>query len=180
MNWGDFKTGVKNLGFEESIETEQIVTAVNRALVLISTLEPKEKTYTVTGNATTYTALDLTTIADYSSKSNKLPHLLNVPLASAYYVVDTLYIPNVEGNVTVFYNAIRTKITKDDLDTVEIDLKDELIPFLELLTAYYMWLDDDERKAITYYNQFQEAYGQYKQNTYFEQPKARITGGIDL
>ena len=179
MNWGDFKKGVKNLGFEESFDTEQITVATNRALVLISTLEPKEKTYTVTGNATTYTELDLTTITDYSSKSNKLPHLLNVPLASAYYVVDTMYIPNVEGNVTVFYNAIRTKITSD-LDTTEIDLKDELIPFLELLTAWYMWLDDDERKATSYYNQFQEAYSQYKQNTYFEQPKVRVVGGIDL
>ena len=185
MNWGDFKNNVLELGFQEEFNSEdEVVRATNRALTLLSTMEPKEKVYTYNNLDTSdsiYVILDMSTITDYSSKSNKLPKQENELISGAFYEVDTLYIPNeIKGNISVFYNATPNKITITSLDIENIDLKEELIPFLQLLTAYFMWLDDDERKAITYYNQFQESYNYYKQNTYIDKPIARVIGGIDI
>ena len=45
-------------------------------------------------------------------------------------------------------------ITVDTEDDIEIDLPDDLQELVPLLAAYHIWLDDDERKATMYYNNF--------------------------
>ena len=44
-----------------------------------------------------------------------------------------------------------------------------LIP---LLAAYYLWLDDDERKAVQYYNNYETELSQIIQNE--NMPKMRV------
>jgi hypothetical protein len=58
----------------------------------------------------------------------------------------------------------------------------QLIPLLQLLTAYYVWLDDDERKAVTYYNQYSEQLQMYLMNRQRKEGIARavVEGGIDI
>ncbi len=67
-------------------------------------------------------------------------------------------------------------IETDDLH--DIGLPKMFNPLLELLTAHYVWLDDDESKAITYWNE----YAQLEQElitTYTAFPKrSRIEGGF--
>ena len=41
-------------------------------------------------------------------------------------------------------------------DETEIDLPAKVTMLLPLLSAYYIWLDDDERKAVMYYNQYDD------------------------
>lgn len=182
MNWGEFKKNIINLGFEEQEvfeeNPEHVIQATNRALTLLTSIvEPKEKVYKLINNSDEYISLDLTSIVDYSSKSFKTPKQQNNPIADFFYEEDTIYI-NAKGEISVFYNAIPTKITTSTLDDEIIDTKDKIIPFLELLTAYYIWLDDDERKAVMYYNQFQELLQGY--STYSDSPKARIIGGVNI
>lgn len=76
-------------------------------------------------------------------------------------VIDT---EKIHGNTTdsnlywsfrVFYNKRCTQISSDTSDSFipEIPLKTHhLVP---LLAAYYLWLDDDERKATQYYNMYE-------------------------
>lgn len=45
-------------------------------------------------------------------------------------------------------------INADTEDTYEIDLPEDLIELLPLLVAYHVWLDDDQTKAVLYYNNF--------------------------
>ena len=164
MNWGDFKSNIINLGFEEDdaflIKPEHIIQATNRALtLLVNTVEPKEKVHKINNTPTEeeYFSLDLTTITDFSSKTSKTPKLRNANL-DFYYEEDTIYIQNIEGEISIFYNAIPTKITINTLDAENIDAKERLIPILRTIEHLtYIWLDDDERKAVMYYNQFPRA-----------------------
>lgn len=47
-------------------------------------------------------------------------------------------------------------LTVDSPDETEIDLPSKVTMLLPLLSAYYIWLDDDERKAVMYYNQYDD------------------------
>ena len=42
----------------------------------------------------------------------------------------------------------------DSDDETEIDLPAKVTMLLPLLSAYYIWLDDDDRLAVFYYNNF--------------------------
>ena len=59
------------------------------------------------------------------------------------------YFANVDG-VDIF--APPTKITADTDDDFEIDLPERVMPLVPLMAAYFVWLDDDERKATMYWN----------------------------
>ena len=39
-------------------------------------------------------------------------------------------------------------------DTYAIDMQDDLLQLVPLLAAHYIWLDDDERKAVMYWNEY--------------------------
>lgn len=45
-----------------------------------------------------------------------------------------------------------TAITADTDDDFEIQLPDKVIDLVPLMAAYFVWLDDDERKATMYWN----------------------------
>lgn len=198
MNWKEYKSRIINLGFEESDafseNPEHIKQATNRANTLLHQLvEPNEKAYQLNvendgENPPLYNEFILNDIIpDYIKKSNKAPKLGNTVLADYYYVGDTLFISSeYEGKIDLFYVGALKHIGDDASDETVIDCREDLIPFLELLTAYYMWLDDDERKAIIYYNQFQEMYTAYMESggsskfTGDNNPIVTVKGGIDI
>lgn len=69
-----------------------------------------------------------------------------------------------------------TAETADDFELEMPKLVHKLVPYL---AAYHVWLDDDERKAIYYYNMYQdmkdELIGEYTRAM-----KATIVGGYDI
>lgn len=48
-----------------------------------------------------------------------------------------------------------TPITKDTKDDFEIELPDMVWSLIPLLASYYVWLDDDERKAVYHMNDYE-------------------------
>lgn len=86
-----------------------------------------------------------------------------------------ILVMNKSGNFTVFYKERILPITSETDDESEIQCEYTVEPLVHLLTAYYVWLDDDATKAAMYYNQ----YDQTKREILEEQqkPKARIVGG---
>lgn len=61
-------------------------------------------------------------------------------------------------------------------DETEIDLPSKVTMLLPLLSAYYIWLDDDERKAVMYYNQYDDLCNQIFSER-LNGTKMTITGG---
>lgn len=65
-------------------------------------------------------------------------------------------------------------LTEDDF---VIELPDNLLVLVPLLTAHFVWLDDDIQKSINYYNDYEDM-RQKILNSCFSDVKATITGGI--
>ena len=47
-------------------------------------------------------------------------------------------------------------LTLDTEDDYTLNLPDKLVFLVPLLASYYIWLDDDERKAIMYRNEYED------------------------
>lgn len=80
-----------------------------------------------------------------------------------------------EGSFRIYYLKEPTHVNKttDASFTFDIPLiSHKLIP---LLTAYYLWLDDDERKAVMYKNDFQDALSVALQRK--NKPRAEVKAG---
>lgn len=62
-----------------------------------------------------------------------------------------------EGSFRIYYYKEPTHVTTDTALDYAFDLPLICHKLIPLLTSYYLWLDDDERKAVMYKNDFQEA-----------------------
>ena len=68
-------------------------------------------------------------------------------------------------------------VTEQTEDDARINLPDNIMPLLPLLSAYHIWLDDDITKATMYWNE----YDQYKNQLFATCKKVRnavIEGGF--
>lgn len=68
-------------------------------------------------------------------------------------------------------------VTEQTEDDARINLPDNIMPLLPLLSAYHIWLDDDITKATMYWNE----YDQYKNQLFANCKKVRnavIEGGF--
>ena len=131
MNWGELKTEIRDLGFEEDStmqEYESIVrNAANRAINFIFH-------NLVLGNKQYFGAI----------------------LSTKKKIVDPL-----TGDVTykrVSWNppTEMEEITADTPDDFDIDLPDRVIKIVPILASHYVWLDDDQVKATIYWNEYDD------------------------
>ena len=60
-----------------------------------------------------------------------------------------------EAEYTIFYKKLHTEITTATLDSVELELDNDLHYLVPYYACYFVWLDDDERKATQYYNMYE-------------------------
>ena len=75
-----------------------------------------------------------------------------------------------------WYMPEQDVLTIDTTDDYEFNLPDKLVFLVPLLASYYIWLDDDERKAITYRNEYEDL----KEQIFVEclgGSKCRVVGG---
>lgn len=82
-----------------------------------------------------------------------------------------------EGEFTFWYKKRPTRLTLDTLDTFEIELDYTVQPLIPLLASHYIWLDDEERKATLYWNEYDDLKNQILTSSTDER-KVQITGGI--
>lgn len=60
------------------------------------------------------------------------------------------------GQFEVWYKKYPTQITAATPDDFEIELDDDVANLIALRMAFYVWMDDDERKATMYRNDFED------------------------
>ena len=173
MNYGELKTNLKALAFEEDetiteyIENDVIPTSINRAISMINNdVLPIVKTVEISQDGTDdeYLYYDMTSLAKDFLAFDAHPVRIDdgdvYKLFGDYEIesADTLVIPgNVNGTFKVFYRAEHTAYTGDDsMDDVQIPLKKVTHHLVPLLAAYFVWLDDDATKAAQYYNLYEQ------------------------
>lgn len=90
------------------------------------------------------------------------------------FVIDS----DIEGIINVYYEQVIQDITTSTPETFYIPVPEKVKRMVALLAAHYVWLDDDERKALTYYNEFDNFRDLYTQAKKDEKPRATIIGGV--
>ena len=176
MNYGELKTNIKALAFEEDEtiteyeENDVIPTAINRAISILAEKVPIVKRYTITQDGTDedIQEYDFTRVVKDFLSFEKL-HPVRIDDGNVYkpfgeYEIENdevLIIPgNASGTFRVFYRASHTPyVSGGSMDDVEIPLKKKVHHLVPLLAAYYVWLDDDATKAAQYYNMYETEEG---------------------
>ena len=193
MNFGELKKEVRDLGFEEDPTLEEyksiIINATNRALRMINaTVLPVIGRYDFEqdGTESGIKKYDLLELTKEDGKPKFLaftdtPVRINEGDYSTFnnFEVEENHIIVMDGATpgafSVFYKKSPAAVTSDTTDDTELEIDERMVPALAFLVSHYVWLDDDERKATQYYNE----YDAYKAEIVQEQPaKARIIGGF--
>lgn len=195
MNYGQLKNELASLGFSDIDEIEEfgavVPEALNRAITEINTtVSPNIGTYEFEQDGTEkeilyYNMTQLTKkdgIVKFLGFADT-PVMIGPNVYKRYNDFeieneDTLVIDGaVVGEFKVYYKKAHTPFTVDTEDAVEIELPLKVQHLVPLLTAYYVWLEDEKSKAVDYYNQYEKlAQAIINDN---EKPRMRIlSGGI--
>lgn len=195
MNYGQLKTELVGLGFSDEVELmdfEQIVPdAINRAITEINlTVAPIVGTFEIEqdGNDEEILYYDMPSLTRKNGVVNFLefsgtPVRIdgNVYKKFSNYEIEsgsTLVIDGtISGTFRVFYKKAHTPITLDTPDETEIELPLKAHILVPLLSAYYIWLEDEKAKAVDYYNQY-EKLAQTVLNESIKPRASILSGGI--
>ena len=143
MTWGEMKTQIRDLGFDDDASMAEyssiVINASNRAVnTILKTI------------VETYEGYFKNILSTYDSDGNYITE----------WVVPTL-----------------VPITADTPDSFVINLPDKVIDLVPVLASYWVWLDDDERKAVMYYNMYETVLGGITADINMPR-KYTFTGGV--
>lgn len=191
MNYGQLKTELVGLGFSDESELQEfgqiVPDAINRAITEINlTVAPIIGTYEIEQDGTEedFVYYEMSQLTKKSGVINFLD-FADTPVRYGTDVYtkfndyeiengDTLVIDGrIEGSFRVFYKKAHTPITLTTEDSTEIELPLKAHILLPLLSAYYIWLEDEKSKAVDYYNQYEKL----SQLIVTEKPRMRFMGG---
>lgn len=130
MNWGELKEQIRDLGFEEDSTMQEystiVMNASNRAI-------------------------------DMVVQELILP---NKEYFGALYATKKKVTDPLTGEVT--YERVKWEqpeldpITNETENSFDIDVPERVEYILPILASYYVWLDDDQVKAVMYWNQYDD------------------------
>jgi len=171
MNFGEAKQKILGLGFEEmqsyTDNAQKFVDAMNRSIKIISqTTIPMLKSYEIAlVEGTGFTRYDLKELTKTDRVIFDVLKKVTFETSEEYSPVtqydvengSTIILKNDKtGKITVWFSIKPKELTITSLDAEEIELDYSVAELLPLLASYYIWLDDEERKAITYRNDYDD------------------------
>ncbi len=101
-------------------------------------------------------------VSNFKSFESTVKDSNGVPVAGCVLHDGKITLPHgYTGNIRVSYYRTPTPIDADD-ENIKLDISEEVRPLLSILTASFMWLDDDSAKAQYYMNLYREAMASIK------------------
>lgn len=196
MNYGELKAQIRDLGFAEDAEIDEfdevVPNAINRAITEINLIvTPNVGTYKFEQDGTEGDLLyyDMEELTADESGTVRFLEFADTPVMvgpTVYKQYNDFEIENdkvlimdgsVKGSFKVFYKRAHTPFTLDSEDSAPIELPLKVHHLVPLLASYYIWMEDENAKAVAYYNQYERLVQEIKMAA--EKPRARImSGGI--
>ena len=177
MNYGQIKQNLISLGFAEDSDYEEFedlkytYDCINRAISQIQMQFPYLAKYEfeIDESDTGILYIDMTDIKGFLELANETPVIFEAKGDEVFrkfgdYQIEmghTIVINagDYAGSFRVYYNKACTEINEETPDTFVPELPTTVHHLIPLLAAYYLWLDDDERKAVQYYNMYETELG---------------------
>ena len=189
MNLSEIRHNLISLGFAEESDYDEFeelgytYDCINRAIATIQSIFPQIAKYEFelddSDTGTLY--IDMTDRPGFLSLA-ETPVLFEVNGSEVFrkfgdYQVEMGHtiVMNADayaGSFRIYYNKACTEIDATTPDSFEPELPKKVHHLIPLLAAYYLWLDDDERKAVQYYNNYETELSQIIQNE--NMPKMRV------
>lgn len=196
MNYGELKAQIRDLGFAEDAEIDEfdevVPNAINRAVTEINLIvTPNVGTYKLEqdGTASDLLYYDMEELTADEDGTVRFLEFADTPVMvgpTVYKQYNDFEIENdkvlimdgsVKGSFKVFYKRAHTPFTLDSEDSAPIELPLKVHHLVPLLASYYIWMEDENAKAVAYYNQYERLVQEIKMGA--ENPRARImSGGI--
>lgn len=158
--WGELKNEILHLGFEKkdnykNIENE-VISAVNRSMVTIcATVRPIKRRLQVEQQHTT--EYDMVSLAsDFMGLFLPVKKRGTDESATSRSMTNSSVVIEGAGAFDIYYSAKPEKITSATPDSYVLPLDADVVELLPLLASYFIWLDDDERKAVMYWNKYDD------------------------
>lgn len=152
MNWGELKQQIRDLGFEEDSTMDEyqtiVINAANRAIDMVYQ-------ELVVSNKEYFGNL-------YATKKKVTDELTGITRTEKIKWKPTQPDP----------------ITEETTADTDIDLPDRVDYIVPLLAAYYVWLDDDQTKAVLYWNQFDDFRQKLKEEAQQRNYDCDMVGGL--
>lgn len=187
MNYGELKQNIRDLAFEEDEQMEEyetiVINAINRSLSTIEQeVAPIRKYIEIEQDGTdtefqfyVMPALTGGMFLDFDAN----PVQINdgdeyVPFGDFDVETgDTIVMSGeIVGTFRIFYKSSHVPYTAETEDTVQLPIPLRAHHLVPLLCAYYVWLDDDQQKAVMYYNQYETLAGTLLANA--QKPRMRV------
>lgn len=194
MNYGELKGHIRDMGFSDDAEIEEfadiIPNSVNRAIEEINlNVAHIVGVYNIEqdGSNESVVYYDIEELTKNDDGSVVFLDFADIPVMvgdGQYKRYNDFEIENgkvivmdgtVLGTFKVFYKKKHTPITVDTENTTRIELPLKVHHMLPYLTAYYVWLEDEQAKAVYYYNRYESLLQEFRENE--SHPRARIVSG---
>ena len=177
MNYGQIKQNLISLGFAEESDYEEFeelkytYDCINRAISQIQNQFPYLAKYEfeIDESDTGILYVDMTDVKGFLELANETPVIFEAQGDDVFrkfgdYQIEmghTIVIKadDYAGSFRIYFNKACTEITEETPDTFVPELPTTVHHLIPLLAAYYLWLDDDERKAVQYYNMYEAELG---------------------
>ena len=189
MNLSEIRHNLISLGFAEESDYDEFeklgytYDCINRAIATIQSIFPQIAKYEFelddSDTGTIY--IDMTDRPGFLSLA-ETPVLFEVNGSEVFrkfgdYQVEMGHtiVMNADayaGSFRIYYNKACTEIDPTTPYSFVPELPKKVHHLIPLLAAYYLWLDDDERKAVQYYNNYESELSQIIQNE--NMPKMRV------
>lgn len=189
MNYGELKQNIISLGFAENSDYEEYeqlgytCDAINRAIQTIEDYFPyKEKfDFSIDESDTGIMYVDMADREGFLSLTDT-PVMYESNGEEVYrkfteYEIEQDHIivikaDDYDGSFRIYFNKRCTPVTPETDNKFIPELPLAAHHLIPLLASYYLWLDDDERKAVMYKNDYEEALTAALQRS--KQPRATV------
>ena len=173
MNYGQIKQNLISLGFAEESDYEEFeelgytYDAINRAISQIGNQFPQVAKYEfeIDDSDTGILYVDMTDRQGFLALAQETPVVFEANGDEVFrkfgdYQIEmehtiVMKADDYAGSFRVYYDKACTTIDSSTPDTFVPEIPDRVHHLIPLLAAYYLWLDDDERKAVQYYNMYE-------------------------